>query len=72
MSKVKVFPNKQYKVGDLVSRNSESPMRHYCIIGFKTGEKGEHVAILKGLFNKPVIEEAPLGDLTNLIVKGKL
>ncbi|MDH7479780.1 MAG: hypothetical protein QHH02_07210 [Syntrophomonadaceae bacterium] len=72
MSNIKIFPNKKFKVGDLVSRDSEDPPRTYCIIGFKVGDEGEHVAVLKGLFNQPLIAEAPLHDLTNLIVRGKL
>lgn len=72
MTKVRIFPNKQFRVGDLVSRDSESPLRTYCIIGFKAGEGGVHLAVLKGLFGNSRIAEAPLCELTNLIVKGKL
>jgi hypothetical protein len=72
LTKVRIFPNKKFRVGDLVSRDSESPLQAYCIIGFKEGEGGDHLAVLKGLFGYSRIAEAPLQELTNLIVKGKL
>lgn len=72
MGKVRELTNLRFQIGDLVSRKSEQAAIHYCIIGFKIREKGERVAVLKSLFNNTSVVEAPLADLNNLLVRGKL
>lgn len=69
---VRDLSDRRHKIGDLVSLRSQNNAVTYCIIGFKTNEKGERVALLKALFNKTFIEEAAMTDLENLLEKGKL
>lgn len=63
---------RRHKIGDLVSLRSQNNAVTYCIIGFKTSEQGEKTALLKALFNKTFIKEAPITDLQNLLEKGRL
>jgi len=72
LGKIRELNNRRFRIGDLVSRKSEVPAIHYCIIAFRVGERGEKVAILKSLFNHTSIIEAPLTDLNNLLTKGML
>jgi hypothetical protein len=63
---------RRFKVGDLVTRRSHENDVTFCIIGFKTTDRNERVAVLKALFNHTFIVEAPVTDLVNMLVKGKL
>jgi hypothetical protein len=72
LGKVRELNYLRFNIGDLVSRKSEFPVNHYCIIAFKAGERGEKVAILKSLFKPSSITEAPLADRQNLLTTGLL
>lgn len=66
-----VVPN-QFQLGDLVTVISMPYSGRYCIIGFKSNERHEPVAILKALFNDTIIIERPISDLKSLLIKGIL
>lgn len=59
-------------VGDLVTRKSHNHDVTFCIIGFKAGEQGECIAILKALFDQTMVVDAPIEDLVNVLPSGKL
>lgn len=58
--------------GDLVSVKSMPGNERFCIIGFKTNERNESVAVLKALFNDTYIIEKPVSELRTLLIKGLL
>jgi len=61
-----------FKVGDLVTRNSYGNDTVFCIMGFKADEEGRCVAVLKAIYNKTFIVDAPISDLRNVLPDGKL
>lgn len=69
---LRLVPDKQFKPGDLVSVKNIRNEEPFCIIGFKTNDHNQEVAILKALFNETFIIEKPLGDLKSFLIKGKL
>jgi len=45
---------------------------YWCIMVFKAGEEGRCVAVLKAIYNKTFIVDAPINDLMNVLPDGKL
>lgn len=70
--KVGDLVSRRFKVGDLVTRRYHPNDVTFCIIGFRTNEQGQRVALLKALFNNTFIVETPVTELVSLLVKGKL
>lgn len=66
-----VNPN-QFQPGDLVSVESMPGNGRFCVIGLKTNDRGEPVAVLKALFNNTFIIEKPVSELKSLLIKGLL
>lgn len=61
-----------FKVGDLVTSDLYGDDIIFCIMDFKTGQDGSCVAVLKGLYNKTLLADAPLSSLTNMMHSGRL
>ena len=61
-----------FKVGDLVTRKSHGHDTVFCIMDFKADKEGECVAVLKAIYSRTFIVDAPLGDLENVLPSGKL
>lgn len=61
-----------FTTGDLVTVKTRGKEERFCIIGFKTNERQEKIAILKALFNDTYIIEKPLKELNSLLIKGIL
>jgi hypothetical protein len=70
--KLRLVPGAVFAVGDLVSVKNMPRDEHFCIIGFRTGEKNENIAVLKALFNDTCIIEKPVSELISLLIKGRL
>ena len=60
------------KVGDLVSSELFGEEIIFCIMDFKTGNDGNCVAVLKGIYNSTLVVDAPLKSLKNIIITRKL
>ena len=69
---LRIITDKQFSAGDLVTVKSSRNEGPFCIIGFKTNEHKQEVAVLKALFNDTDIIEKPLSDLKSFLIKGKL
>ncbi|MGE5396403.1 MAG: hypothetical protein ACM3MK_02570 [Chitinophagales bacterium] len=69
---LKSIAHLKFREGDLVTVSSLDDRLHFCIIGFKTNDRGENIAILKGLFNDTFIIEKPVVELNSLLLQGKL
>ncbi|HEX3011882.1 MAG TPA: hypothetical protein VHQ70_07590 [Syntrophomonadaceae bacterium] len=63
---------KGFKIGDLVTIKARRQDERFCIIGFKTNDNNEQIAILKALFNDTYIIEKPVKELNSLLIKGIL
>lgn len=61
-----------FKVGDLVTCKLYGDDVVFCVMDFKTGQGGGCVAVLKGLYDKTLIVEAPTNSLTNMMQTGRL
>ncbi|HBT20593.1 MAG TPA: hypothetical protein DEA47_04425 [Peptococcaceae bacterium] len=61
-----------FKVGDLVVRKSSNDDIIFCIMDFKADDEGRCTAVLKAIYDKTFIVEAPINDLRNIISYGKL
>lgn len=59
-------------IGDLVTRKSYNHDLTFCIIDFRADHRGQCVAVLKALYGKTLIVDAPLDDLVNVLATGKL
>lgn len=64
--------NHRFREGDLVKVASLDDKLMFCVIGFKTTNKGDKIAVLKGLYNQHLIIEKPITELTNLLIRGQL
>ena len=60
------------QIGDLVTRESHGNDLTFCIIDFHADDKGQCVAILKALYHNDLVVDAPVEDLVNVLIKGKL
>lgn len=69
---LKIVSYKQFIEGDLVTVKSSRNEGPFCIIGLKTNEHSQQVAVLKALFNDTYIIEKPLSELKSFLIKGKL
>lgn len=70
--KLKVIAGDKFHVGDLVTVKTMSPSDQFCILAFKEVEQKEVVAVLKALFADTYIIEKPVGELSSLLVRGRL
>jgi len=70
--RIRDLQDKRFKVGDLVTVRSLGDKDQFCIIGFKRGQGGERLAILKGLFRQTYVTEQPVSELQSLLIRGKL
>lgn len=68
----KIASHLGFRTGDLVTVKTLRNDERFCIIGFKTNDKEEQVAILKAIFNNTYIIEKPVTELKNLLIKGIL
>jgi hypothetical protein len=69
---LKLVSQRNFSVGDLVTIKNSRNDERFCIIGLKTNEKNELIAILKALFNDTYITEKPVAELNSLLIKGLL
>lgn len=69
---VRDIQDRRFKIGDLVTVKSIGEDKHFCIIGFKYNQRGERLAILKGIFKETHVIEQPISELRNLLIRGKL
>lgn len=63
---------KGFNTGDLVTVKTRRQEERFCIIGFKTNDNNEKIAILKALYNDTYIIEKPIKELNSLLIKGNL
>ncbi len=61
-----------FKVGDLVTSSLYGSDIIFCIVDFKAGKDGSCVAVLKGLYDKTLMVDAPKEGLKNMMQTGKL
>lgn len=69
---LKLVSERKFSTGDLVKVKNSRNDERFCIIGLKTNEKNEIIAVLKALFNDTYIIEKPVSELNSLLIKGKL
>jgi hypothetical protein len=69
---LKLVSQRNFSIGDLVTIKNSRNDERFCIIGLKTNEKNELIAILKALFNDTYITEKPVAELNSLLIKGLL
>ena len=69
---LRIESNKKFCAGDLVTVRSSRNEEPFCIIGLKTNEHNQHVAVLKALYNDTYIIEKPISDLESFLIRGKL
>jgi len=69
---LKLVTTRSFSKGDLVTIKNSRNDERFCIIGLKTNEKNETIAVLKALFNDTYITEKPVSELNSLLIKGKL
>ncbi len=69
---LKIVTNKKFCTGELVTVKSSRNEGPFCIIGLKTNEHNQNVAVLKALYNDTYIIEKPVSDLESFLIKGKL
>jgi tRNA A-37 threonylcarbamoyl transferase component Bud32 len=69
---LKAISKKGFATGDLVTVNSMLNNERFCIIGFKSDDNIEPIAVLKALFNDTYIIEKPVSELKSLLIKGLL
>lgn len=69
---LKLVTDKNFSTGDLVTVKNCRNDERFCIIGLKTNEKNELIAVLKALFNDTYITEKPVTELNSLLIKGVL
>lgn len=69
---LKIISNKKFCMGDLVTVRSARNNEPFCIIGLKSNEHNQHIAVLKALYNDTYIIEKPISDLESFLIKGKL
>lgn len=63
---------KGFNTGDLVTVKTRRQDERFCIIGFKTNDNNDQIAVLKALFNETYIIEKPIKELNSLLIKGIL
>lgn len=70
--RLRAVPKQGFATGDLVTVNSMPKNERFCIIGFKSSDSSEPIAVLKALFNETYIIEKPISELKSLLIKGLL
>jgi len=70
--RLKAVPKQGFAAGDLVTVNNIPDNERFCIIGFKSNDNIEPIAVLKALYNDTYIIEKPVSELKSLLIKGLL